>query len=221
MTDSGPRFCPRCGTARVDDMPFCPKCGLDFRGHADDDTPLTARAKASSDDAGARVSQPSEPRPGAARVLREPVSAPATSERKLGAGLEIPPFVLVLGLIVVGLVVIGLIRLPISSGPPAAPPLGNASAGVPSAPIVGLTILTPADGQAVATKEILVIGTAPPGTSITQDISFGLDQHTTTDGTGHWVIKVGLNDGDNQLKFRIGDDHSTEKVVHVVYQPSG
>jgi hypothetical protein len=60
---------------------------------------------------------------------------------------------------------------------------------------------------------------APPGLTITQDISFGPDQHTTVDGTGHWAIKVGLNDGENRLTFRIGDDQSTKKTIRVIYTP--
>jgi hypothetical protein len=55
--------------------------------------------------------------------------------------------------------------------------------------------------------------------SITQDISFGLDQHATTDGTGHWTIRVGLNEGENKLTFRIGDDSSTRKTIRVIYTP--
>jgi hypothetical protein len=87
------------------------------------------------------------------------------------------------------------------------------------APIVGLTITSPTDGQAVATKEVTVIGTAPPGLTITQDITFGPDQHTTVDGTGHWAIKVGLNEGENRLAFRIGDDGSTKQTIRVIYTP--
>jgi len=32
-------------------------------------------------------------------------------------------------------------------------------------------------------------------------------------------MKVGLNDGDNKLTFRIGDDHSTQKTIRVIYTP--
>jgi glucodextranase-like protein len=87
------------------------------------------------------------------------------------------------------------------------------------APITGLTITSPTDGQAVNTKEVTVIGIAPPGMTVTQDISFGPDQHTTVDGTGHWAIKVGLKDGENRLTFRIGDDNSTKKTIRVIYTP--
>jgi hypothetical protein len=85
--------------------------------------------------------------------------------------------------------------------------------------ITGLTITSPTDGQAVAIKEVTVIGTAPPGLTVTQDISFGPDQHATADGTGHWAIKVSLNDGENRLTFRIGDDASTKKTLRVIYTP--
>jgi hypothetical protein len=124
--------------------------------------------------------------------------------------------------LMIGLIAFGLLTRPqpgavLGPGGPSAP---SASAVVPPPPIVGLTILSPSDGQAVAAPEVTVIGIAPPGLSITQDISFGLDQHATSDGTGHWAIKVGLNEGDNKLTFRIGDDRSTEKSIRVTYTPA-
>jgi hypothetical protein len=88
-----------------------------------------------------------------------------------------------------------------------------------TAPPVGLTILSPADGAVVGAREVTVIGTAPPGLRITQDISFGFDRHATADGTGHWAIQVELTEGENQLKFRIGDDPSTTQTIRAVYVP--
>jgi hypothetical protein len=127
------------------------------------------------------------------------------------------------------LVAIGAIGALWFTRPAAAPPVGGGTPGqsnaVPPgstpvpAPITELTITSPTDGQAVGTKEVTVIGMAPPGLTITQDISFGPDQHTTVDGTGHWAIKVGLNDGENRLTFRIGDDQSTKKTIRVIYTP--
>ena len=64
-----------------------------------------------------------------------------------------------------------------------------------------------------------MIGIAPPGLTVTRDVSFGFDQHATADSTGHWAIVVGLNNGENKLKFRIGDDHSTEHEIRVTYTP--
>jgi hypothetical protein len=177
MADPDPQFCPRCGTARVAEMPFCPKCGLSVAELAEGTRP--------------------EARP--ARV---------------------PPIVIAAVVVMVGLIAFGLLtRL----GPGGAPGSGgqlapNASL-VPGGPIIGLTILSPTDGQTVVTEEITVIGSAPPGLTITQDISFGLDQHAAVDGTGHWAIKVGLNEGDNKLSFRIGDDGSTRQTIRVIYTP--
>src|SRR5205085_4501113 len=98
------------------------------------------------------------------------------------------PAVIVAGL----LIMIGLIAYGFASRPPATPSSGGGfgpgatagSAPGASALISGLTILSPGDGQSVATKDVNIIGSAPPGVTITQDISFGLDQHATTDGTG-------------------------------------
>ncbi len=84
---------------------------------------------------------------------------------------------------------------------------------------MGLSIQSPRDGQAIATKDVTVIGLAPPGLTVTRDVSFGLDQHATADGTGHWAISVGLDEGQNDLVFRIGDDRSTELRLRVFYEP--
>jgi hypothetical protein len=125
-------------------------------------------------------------------------------------------------LVAIGLIGYGFLTRP-AAPEGATPGIGGVPAATtPSpvpAPIVGLTILSPSDGQVVATKEVTVIGTAPPGLTITQDVSFGPDQHTTADGTGHWAIKVGLKDGENRLTFRIGDDQSTKKTIRVDYTP--
>jgi hypothetical protein len=133
-----------------------------------------------------------------------------------------PPVVIAAVFLMVGLIAFGLLTRPQPGAVPGpgGPSAPSASVVAPPPPIVGLTILSPSDGQAVAAPEVTVIGTAPPGLSITQDISFGLDQHATTDGTGHWAIKVGLNEGDNKLTFRIGDDRSTEKSIRVTYAPA-
>jgi hypothetical protein len=156
-----------------------------------------------------------------------PVKAePARSVRPLAdRGPHIPGIVIAGLLVMVGLIGFALLTRP-SAGPAPGVSTGGTggqvppgSTAVPSAPIVGLTILSPTDGQAVATKDVNVIGLAPPGVSITQDISFGLDQHATADGTGHWTIKVGLKDGENKLVFRIGDDASTRKELRVTYTP--
>jgi hypothetical protein len=131
--------------------------------------------------------------------------------------------------IAAALIVVALLSRPQAGSEPSPPQAGSfvtggsvapgqPSAG-PIAPIVGITFESPQDGQAVATRDVAVIGIAPPGLTITRDVSFGLDQHTVVDGTGHWAIGVRLEEGDNTLVFRIGDDRSTEKRLRVRFVP--
>jgi hypothetical protein len=224
MTDQKPRSCLRCGTDLVAGLSFCPRCGLN------------------NDEAGDRVNPAVEgqgkpadaPTPVAAPAPTSSQAPPATTTQPVGAALSALPRSLERGLggnaklwsaviVVAALVIFDLLTRTQAGGTPGAAPGGavlpDASAAAPSALIVGLTIESPRDGQVVATKDITVIGIAPPGLTITRDISFGLDQHATVDGTGHWAISVGLDNGENKLKFRIGDDHSTEREIRVTYTP--
>jgi hypothetical protein len=151
--------------------------------------------------------------------LRVASARPATERSS-----RFPPVVLAGLLVMIGLLGYGLLTRPASTAPGGGANSGGAvaSAGASvaaSAPFVGLTILSPTDGQVVATKDVNVIGTAPPGVTITHDVSFGLDDHTTADGTGHWAMRVGLKDGENKLVFRIGDDSSTRHEIRVTYTP--
>jgi ribosomal protein S27AE len=218
MTETANRFCPRCGTSLIADMAFCPRCGFDAAsaGRTDESTPTAPPAPppspapptATAADSGTAVA-----------VRRGP--APSAGHQQGGGSLR-RTIVVAAVLIAVGLLGFGLLTRPGPAGSTPQPAGGQGGGGgtpVASAPIVGLTILSPTDGQAVASKDILVIGLAPPGVSVTQDVSFGLDQHSTADGTGHWAIKVGLQDGDNKLVFRIGDDQSTKREVRVTYTP--
>lgn len=108
-----------------------------------------------------------------------------------------------------------------TTGQASGPATSQAPGGViaPSAPIVGLAIQSPRDGDVVSTEEVTVVGLAPPGLRITRDVSLFPDQHATVDSTGHWAIAVRLGQGDNTLVFRIGDDRSTEQRIRVTYTP--
>jgi hypothetical protein len=206
-------------------MPFCAGCGLNIAEFdkqpaigATPELPATGGARDSS------ITQPdvlersptSEQEGGSPSGAGLPIAGPTA-----GRGLLVPPIAIIALIVVIGVIALGLVTGPQLGGSPGSG--GQTSPGVasgaPSALIVGLTILSPADGQVVASKDVIVLGTAPPGLTITQDISFGFDQHATVDGTGHWAIKVGLSDGDNKLTFRIGDDHSTQRTIRVIYTP--
>ncbi len=82
-----------------------------------------------------------------------------------------------------------------------------------------MTVQSPRDGEQVFTQEVTVIGLAPPGTRITRDVSLRPDQHATADSTGHWAIAVNLDQGENTLVFRIGDDRSTEQRIRITFTP--
>jgi glucodextranase-like protein/zinc ribbon protein len=195
MTESGHRFCPRCGNALQPGMAFCPGCGLKV---------------GEVGELGAAVDR-----------------YPDEGRRDGGGGSWKARIIVALVLVAIGAIGALMFTRPGASIPGVTPGPGNPGGGnqvTPTAtpvaaPITGLTITSPTDGQVVATKEVTVIGLAPPGLTVTQDISLRPDQHTTVDGTGHWAIKVGLDDGENRLTFRIGDDQSTKKTIRVIYTP--
>jgi hypothetical protein len=232
MAPSGPRFCPRCGTARVGDMAFCPNCGLDLRDLPQDHAPAGGPAVPSEEPrevASAPSDRPPAPRPYRAEPIREGTLL----------GRLFLPGLLVLLLLLAGTWLLGWGPFgrgggnagPFTGGPtatatPSSPFLpaitAQPSLSLPpgfTAPPVGLTILSPADGSVVGAKNVTVIGTAPPGLRITQDISLGFDRHATADGTGHWAIEAELAEGQNDLRFRIGDDPSTTQSIRVIYLP--
>lgn len=219
MTDERRRFCPRCGTALVADLPFCPGCGLNTAETVDRPTtageaPIAAGAPMTA--AGAPASDRAE--------TASVESAGTPIRRAVERASRAPSTILAALIVAAGMVVFGFLIRPQPTAAPSGPGGQGGSGGAPgqtAALIVGLTIQSPTDGQVVATKEVTVIGLAPPGLTITRDVSFGLDQHATADGTGHWAINVSLNNGDNKLMFRIGDDRSTEQEIRVEYKPQG
>lgn len=97
--------------------------------------------------------------------------------------------------------------------------LATATAACSSEP-GALTITDPADGSTVNASSIVVRGTAPAGARITRNIPMAPDTHANADGDGHWSIAVDLDEGANALEFRLGDDRSTAKTIHVVYDPA-
>ena len=208
MTESGFRFCPRCGTSLVDGHPFCPKCGFNI------------------DEIGQPAASTDQPRDVEARDEHLVSRAEVTRD----PGFRGTPIVLGAVIVAAGLLGYALLsRPPSGQGGIALPggssdPAGSISPGgvpaAPSAPIVGLSIQSPQDGTAVATGEVTVIGLAPPGLKVTRDVSFGFDQHATADSTGRWAMSVRLNEGENTIVFRIGDDRSTEQRLRVTFMAS-
>jgi hypothetical protein len=82
-----------------------------------------------------------------------------------------------------------------------------------------LIITEPEDGDVVRESSIQVVGTAPPGAEIVLDLPLFGDRRTSADDQGDWVLTVDLEEGDNDLVFRIGSDQATTKTIRIVYEP--
>ena len=221
--DQAARFCPRCGTALAPGLPFCPKCGFNSAQIGGAREPAQERSDRAIDAFGSGADLDPEATARSAMAYADdpvPTRAPSRSGQFLIGAV----------IIAVGLIVFGFLMRPSGIAGPSVPGVGGSGQGgpggqdgtggsqvVPSAPIVGITIQNPQDGTVVATKDVTVFGIAPPGLTITRDVSFGLDQHATVDGTAHWAMSVELKEGQNDLVFRIGDDRSTERRLRVVF----
>ncbi len=81
-----------------------------------------------------------------------------------------------------------------------------------------LTITSPADSSTVDHQTVTVIGSAPDGADVVQEVSLGRDVHVTANG-GRWSIDVALDEGDNLLTFRVADDESSSITLYLIYMP--
>jgi len=90
----------------------------------------------------------------------------------------------------------------------------------PTPQLAALVIDFPADGEIVRSRDINIIGTAPPGATVTRDIPLWFDDHTIAGDDGLWMLPVELAEGQNRLALRLGDDPSTAQVLLVTYKPA-
>ncbi len=97
--------------------------------------------------------------------------------------------------------------------------LGACGTPADEADLTGFSISSHDNGSTVATGSVELGGDAPPNAQIVQDISFGPDKRTTAGGDGSWVLTVDLEEGENDLKLRLGDDDETTKTIRIVYDP--
>jgi hypothetical protein len=105
---------------------------------------------------------------------------------------------------------------PTPSSPPTPAPTPSPPP-LPTPPAAGLIIFDPVEGSTVPDRVITVSGMAQPGAPITQDVPFWFDNHTSADDSGLWSFNVELNVGWNALKFRVGDDVSTQVTLNVYF----
>jgi hypothetical protein len=235
---SGMPFCPNCG------LNLAELGGMRAGDAGRTSEPESAAAAAVEPTDATASSIPAEAAAGAYAAQRIPADddmhrpAYGASPRTLStqpAARSSPPVPVLIALLIGGLVVVlalngsGLLRLPgggtgLGGGAAATAsptPAGPTFAPTSEAPPVGLAILSPTDGAVVGSQQIVVIGSAPAGLRVVHDVPLRFDQSATSDGTGHWAMTVNLNNGENTLKFRLGDDKSTEKRVRVTYSAPG
>src|SRR3990170_5781149 len=115
-------------------------------------------------------------------------------------------------------VVVGSLTACIGSEPTPTPvPTPTPTPAPTPEPILDIT--SPEDGDVVQTPSVQVVGTAPAGAEIVLELPFFADRRTSADAQGDWVLTVDLEEGDNDLVFRIGDDQATTKTLRIVYEP--
>ena len=81
------------------------------------------------------------------------------------------------------------------------------------------TITSPMNGETVGTEHVEVSGTAPPGAEVVRPRSFRPDARTTAGPSGEWSMEVELDEGRNELEFRLEDDDSTTQRLVLVLDP--
>ncbi|MEA2623558.1 MAG: Glucodextranase, domain [Chloroflexota bacterium] len=164
-------------------------------------TPALALATrvAPSPDRSARVSAALTP----AVTIASPTGAPATVAATVAATPRATPP-----------------ATPLATGRPAPRPTPQPTEPPPGGS-PGLAIVFPSDGEVVHDRAFNVAGTGPPGGTVTRDVPLWFDDHVLVREDGNWLMPVTLGEGENVLRFRVGDDRSTERVVTVTYQPRG
>ena len=81
------------------------------------------------------------------------------------------------------------------------------------------TVDGPATGSVVSISPIEVTGTAQAGARIVRDVPLAPDDDVIAGTNGRWSMNVELDEGANELVFRLGDDESTEVRIGLTYDP--
>lgn len=108
---------------------------------------------------------------------------------------------------------------PSPSPSPTASPVPSATAAPLPTLAVGFAVLEPTNGSIVSTSDLTIRGTAPAGSTIVRDIPLQPDDHAVAGPDGTWQMAAQLQQGQNTLTLRLGDDRSTTVTLLVDYEP--
>jgi hypothetical protein len=97
----------------------------------------------------------------------------------------------------------------------------GSGSGSGSPPVPGsFTVDSPTNGSVITASPVTIRGHAPAGARVVRDISLSPDQDVIAGTAGTWDMLVELEEGANELVFRLGDDTTTEVRIGLTYVPS-
>jgi hypothetical protein len=98
--------------------------------------------------------------------------------------------------------------------------MSAASCSGASAPsTVPFQITSPATGTTVTSSQVTVSGTAPSGSTVTEEVLFA-EVGATADAAGKWLMIVKLDEGLNDLTFQLNDDQNARIHLQVTFAPA-
>jgi Protein of unknown function (DUF2511) len=88
---------------------------------------------------------------------------------------------------------------------------------IPGATPVAFSVIEPKDRSSVASSPLLVRGTAPAFRTVSGGLRGGDDVTVSADAHGNWAMSVNLEEGPNELQFRIDADPTTARSLSVTF----
>jgi hypothetical protein len=108
---------------------------------------------------------------------------------------------------------------PVRVGPTPSPaPVRSARPPASSGVVDGLRVDFPQDGETVVSPRINAFGQAPGGARVLRQRPDGTVDVGVARPDGHWLLRVDLQPGENELRFRLERGQGEPVVVHVTLQ---
>jgi len=113
------------------------------------------------------------------------------------------------------------VRTPAARATPAAARATPVRAPSPITGTLGdeLRVEFPRDGEVVVSRRINVFGRAPGGARVLRVRLDGSIETTAARPDGLWILRVDLEPGENELRFRVEASETEPVTIRVTYQP--